>query len=69
MKKLAIILVDFYRNILSFLKIRSCRFHPTCSAYAREAITKYGFLKGAGLSLKRICSCHQLNPGGYDPVP
>jgi len=47
---------------------KTCRFYPTCSAYAIEAIRKYGPLKGAFLSLKRILRCHPFNEGGYDPL-
>lgn len=47
----------------------SCRFVPTCSAYAYEAVGKYGPLKGSWLALKRILKCHPMHPGGYDPVP
>lgn len=46
-----------------------CRFTPTCSAYAHEAIAKYGFCKGGWLAVKRICRCRPGCPGGYDPVP
>ena len=46
-----------------------CRFYPTCSAYALEAIEKYGILKGSWLSAKRLAKCHPFNKGGYDPVP
>jgi putative membrane protein insertion efficiency factor len=46
-----------------------CRFEPTCSCYAREALFKHGFLNGCGLALRRILRCHPWNPGGYDPVP
>ncbi len=46
-----------------------CRFTPTCSQYAGQAITKYGVLKGSWLALKRVGKCHPWHPGGYDPVP
>jgi putative membrane protein insertion efficiency factor len=62
-------LIKFYRVVVSPLKPPSCRFYPTCSAYAYEAITRYGPLKGGFLAVKRIARCHPLNPGGYDPVP
>jgi uncharacterized protein len=64
-----LLLIRLYRLVISPLKPPSCRFYPTCSAYALEAITKYGPLKGVGLTLKRILRCHPLNPGGFDPVP
>jgi putative membrane protein insertion efficiency factor len=47
----------------------TCRFHPSCSYFAIDAITKYGLIKGGWLSLKRIVKCHPMNEGGYDPVP
>ncbi len=68
MKRVAVYMVDFYRNYLSILKLPTCRFYPTCSQYAKEAIDKRGFLKGALLSLKRILRCHPFCKGGYDPV-
>ncbi len=46
-----------------------CRFTPTCSQYAKEAITKYGVFKGTGLALWRVSKCHPFHAGGYDPVP
>lgn len=46
-----------------------CRFTPSCSAYAREAIAKYGIFKGVYLALRRVSKCHPFHPGGYDPVP
>ena len=64
-----LLLIKFYRVVISPLKPPSCRFYPTCSAYAYEAITRYGPFRGTALAVKRILRCHPLNPGGYDPVP
>ncbi|QTA92741.1 Putative membrane protein insertion efficiency factor, YidD-like [Desulfonema magnum] len=47
----------------------TCRFYPTCSEYAYQAVSRYGLLKGSWMSLKRILRCHPFNPGGIDPVP
>lgn len=69
MKFILIILIKIYQKIISPLFPNKCRFIPTCSHYAIEAINKYGALKGSLLALKRIMKCHPLNPGGYDPVP
>jgi len=62
-------LIKVYRTIISPLKPPTCRFYPTCSAYAFEAIEKHGVLKGIGLSILRILRCNPMNPGGFDPVP
>jgi uncharacterized protein len=62
-------LIQLYRKLISPLKPPTCRFYPTCSAYALEAIRKYGALKGLCLAVRRILRCHPLNPGGFDPVP
>jgi putative membrane protein insertion efficiency factor len=62
-------LIKFYRVAISPLKQPSCRFYPTCSAYALEAIQKHGAARGSLLAAKRILRCHPFNPGGYDPVP
>lgn len=69
MKKVLIKVVKFYRRNISALSPPTCRFIPTCSAYALEALEKHGALKGSWLSLKRILKCHPFHKGGYDPVP
>ena len=67
-KKIFVFLIDIYQWFSKF-KPKTCRFYPTCSAYTKEAIIKYGVLKGTWLGIKRICRCHPWNEGGYDPVP
>ncbi|HPU41923.1 MAG TPA: membrane protein insertion efficiency factor YidD [Acetivibrio clariflavus] len=68
-KRLAIFLIRIYQKYISPLKgVSSCRFYPTCSQYAIDAITKYGVIKGSFMSVKRILKCHPFHPGGYDPV-
>ena len=70
MKKLLLSLIRFYRRAISPYFPPCCRFTPTCSAYAYEAITKYGALKGGWLALKRLLRCHPFYKGNpYDPVP
>lgn len=64
-----ILLVRFYQVCLSPLKTPSCRFTPTCSQYALEALRKYGPFKGGWLALRRILRCHPFGGSGYDPVP
>ena len=62
--------IRFYRRFISPLKpAASCRFHPTCSAYALEAVQVHGALKGTYLSVRRILKCHPYHPGGIDKVP
>jgi uncharacterized protein len=61
--------INFYRRSLSPLKPPVCRFEPTCSAYALEAVEKYGSAKGSWLAVKRILRCQPFAKGGYDPVP
>lgn len=61
--------IRFYQIFISPLKPPTCRFYPTCSAYAIEAIQKKGPVKGTCLAIKRIAKCHPFHPGGYDPVP
>jgi uncharacterized protein len=62
-------LIRFYRNGVSPFIPPSCRFSPTCSAYAQEAITRYGAGRGGWLSLRRLLRCHPFGGKGYDPVP
>jgi putative membrane protein insertion efficiency factor len=69
MKTVLLLLIRFYRRFISPLKPPSCRFYPTCSAYALEAVSKHGALRGGFLAFKRIMKCHPFHPGGYDPVP
>ena len=70
MKRFLLALIRFYRCAISPYTPASCRFNPTCSAYAQEAIQKYGACKGGFLALKRFCKCHPFYKGDpYDPVP
>ncbi len=70
MKRLLLWLIRFYRNNISPLRAPCCRFTPTCSAYALEAVTKYGALKGGFLTIKRLLRCNPWYKGDYfDPVP
>lgn len=69
MKHLAIWLIRFYQRFISKMKPPCCRFYPTCSQYALEAIRRFGFLRGGYLSFKRVLRCNPLCKGGIDPVP
>ena len=68
MKTLCILLIRFYQLFISPLFPPTCRFYPTCSQYAIEAIQKKGVLRGVFLAIKRIAKCHPFHPGGYEPV-
>ena len=69
MKKVLMALVRFYRRYISPMRQPCCRFVPTCSQYALEALEKYGALKGGWLAFRRILRCNPFHKGGYDPVP
>lgn len=69
MKTLLLGLLSVYRYAISPLLGRNCRFHPSCSEYAAEAVQRHGALKGGWLAFKRVGRCHPFHPGGYDPVP
>lgn len=73
MKKILIapflLLIKIYQTVISPFTPATCRFQPTCSHYAKEALEKHGFFKGGWLALKRIFSCHPWGRSGYDPVP
>lgn len=66
--KFLICIIRIYQKYISPIKGKTCRFYPTCSQYALEALKKYGFVKGSYLSIKRISKCHPFHPGGYDPL-
>ena len=68
-KRLLLFLIWFYQKAISPHFPPCFRFTPTCSAYAKEAIQKYGALKGGYLAIRRILKCHPFHPGGHDPVP
>lgn len=67
--KLFLLLIKFYQQFISPFTPAACRYTPTCSQYAKEAIIKYGPFKGGWLALKRILRCNPFGGSGYDPVP
>jgi len=62
-------LIRGYQRLLSPLLPPSCRFYPSCSQYALDAVTRHGALKGGWLAARRLARCHPFHPGGFDPVP
>ncbi|MFZ2054575.1 MAG: membrane protein insertion efficiency factor YidD [Candidatus Aminicenantales bacterium] len=69
MKQAALLAIRLYQLVISPVLGGQCRFHPTCSAYTREAIEKYGLAKGISLGGRRLLKCHPFHPGGVDTVP
>ena len=69
MKRILMMLVKFYRKFISPMRQPCCRFMPTCSQYALEALEKYGAVKGSWRAIKRLLRCNPVCKGGYDPVP
>jgi putative membrane protein insertion efficiency factor len=67
--RLLVSLLDLYKRFLSPLLPPACRFSPTCSVYAREAIARHGAVRGIGLALSRLVRCHPFHRGGFDLVP
>jgi hypothetical protein len=68
MKSLLLLLLRFYKAAISPLLPPACRFFPTCSEYASEAIERYGAVRGGWMSVRRLSRCHPFHRGGYDPV-
>lgn len=69
MRGVLIVFIRLYQQLISRWLPPRCRFHPSCSHYALQALDTHGTLRGSWLALRRIGRCHPLNPGGYDPVP
>lgn len=69
MKPLLLACLRAYQYALRPMLGENCRFYPSCSDYAREAIVRHGSLRGTWLALRRVARCHPYHPGGYDPVP
>jgi|TARA_Y100000310_G_scaffold335006_1_gene416030 hypothetical protein len=68
-QRLAVAVIRAYQMCISSLMFNHCRFHPSCSQYAIEAIQGHGFIKGSYLTVARLLRCHPAHPGGFDPVP
>lgn len=68
-KKVLLGVIRLYQYLISPLLGPHCRFHPTCSSYAVEAIERHGAFRGSWLALRRLGRCHPFHPGGFDPVP
>lgn len=69
MKALLLLLLRAYQLCISPFLGQNCRFYPSCSDYASQAVREYGALKGSAMATRRLCKCHPWHPGGFDPVP
>jgi len=69
LRTLLIVVIRAYQRFISPYLPPSCRFYPSCSQYALEAVGKYGVVRGSWLALRRLLRCHPFHPGGFDPVP
>jgi len=69
MRRVVIALIRGYQRWISPMTLPTCRYIPSCSAYAVEAVSRYGTLRGGYLAIRRLLRCHPLHSGGYDPVP
>lgn len=69
MARVLLSMIRFYRRIVSPMTPSSCRFTPTCSRYAEEAVVRFGVARGSWLALRRLLKCQPFGPSGYDPVP
>ena len=68
MRELVTAALRFYKQWISPMLPSACRFHPTCSEYMREAVERYGVIRGVGLGVRRLLKCHPFHAGGFDPV-
>ncbi|MGE5174943.1 MAG: membrane protein insertion efficiency factor YidD [Hyphomicrobiales bacterium] len=69
LRSIALLLIRLYRATISPVLPKTCRFHPSCSEYAEEALRRHGLLRALWLIVRRVGRCHPFHPGGYDPVP
>lgn len=69
MKWVMMAMIRFYKRFISPLKPQTCRFYPSCSSYALEAVSRFGAMRGGYLAVRRLLKCHPFHAGGYDPVP
>ena len=69
MTRVLVYVIGLYRNMVSPLRLPTCRFTPTCSQYAIDALLAYGFLRGSWLTIKRLARCGPWHRGGWDPIP